>query len=318
MRVLLLRRSARGGLAAWADDLSFRLPVQGIGATLEDATWIPRETGPATDREVTRRLKEIGDGYDLIHAFGYRAAWACAAAFGDDYLWAYSAYEAPPASPPLVAKLNLAGLGFCACALTRNQLSGQGVHSLDLIYPGVGDDAGVRLGRAETRRLLEVDEEAFVIGSFSDDGLVEAFTTLAADTNPPVLLLGGASSSVHEGVRQVGWFPRPRDLMGACDLWIGPDRNKGYVRNVVEAMREGVPVLIRENLRELIEEEVSGFVFLDDEALPKRIEEIRGMQLTRQTVGAAGRVRAIERYDVDERAADIAHRYRDLIAEIDL
>jgi glycosyltransferase involved in cell wall biosynthesis len=293
--------------------LAVQLPGKGIGSTIEDAVWMPRETGPGVDREVTKHLKELGEGYDIIHAFGYRTAWACAEAFGDDFVWVYSGYEVPPAAPALVERLNLAAIGFCASAFTRNVLSGQGVHSLDLVYPGVGPDVGVRLGRDETRKLLEIADDEFVIGSFSDEGIMDMWP-LIEDTT---WLLGGTRVVEREDprIRQVGWFQRPRDLMHACDLWIGPESRKGYTRNVAEAMYEGVPVLIRECQREMIEEDVSGFVFLDDHALPGRIAEIREMALTRQTVGTAGRVRAIERFGAEGAADDVAQRYRDVIEE---
>lgn len=316
MRVLLLRRSARGGLASWADDLAARLPQHGFSVILEDATWMPRDTGPATDRDVSKRLRDLGDSFDLIHVFGYRAAWACAEAFHDDYFWMYSAYEMPPQSPSLISRLNQSSLGFCASALTRNALSGQGVQSLDLVYPGVGHGSGPRMGREETRKLMNVPSEAFVVGSFADEGLVDACGSLPEGWGHLVLgTLEGGYESTREDIHRVGWTPRPRDIMEACDLWVGTNRDRGYARHVAEAMYEGVPVLVRESMREMVEEDVSGFVFLDDESLANRIAEIRDMELTRQTVGAAGRIRAVHVFDIDQSASEIAQRYRDLVNE---
>ncbi len=322
MRVMLLRRSARGGLAALTDDLAAWLPQLGFSVIVEDATWIPRETGRAVDRDVSRRLRDMGDAFDLLHAFGYRAAWACAEAFADEFFWLYSAYEAAPQSKLLIDRLNLAGLGICASNYTRNGLSGQGVQSLDQVYPGVGAGAGARLGREETRRLLGIPEDVFLVGSFRDDGLVAMFAempdcwfVLGERDSPRWHATNEEEAGDPANVKRVGWFPRPRDLMEACDLWVAPDRDRGFVRNVAEAMFEGTPVLVRDCAREMIEEDVSGFVYSSDEALPGRILEIRELDLTRQTIGSAGRIRARELFDMELRVADVAQRYRDLVNE---
>ena len=277
---------------------------------------MPRDTGKSIERDVTRHLRDLGDSFDLIHVFGYRAAWACAEAFGDDYFWLYSAYEMPPVNPALIKRLNLASLGFCASAMTRNALSGQGVQSLDLVYPGVGHGSGPRLGREETRDLMGVPRDAFVVGAFADDGLVDACSALPEGWGHLVLAeIEGSQDSDLPNIHRTGWTPRPRDLMEACDLWVGPNRERGYVRNVAEAMYEGVPVLVRESMREMVEEDVSGFVFSGDESLAHRIAEIRDMELTRQTVGAAGRIRAVHVFDIDQSASEVAQRYRDLVQE---
>lgn len=312
MRILLLRRSFRGGVAALVDDLAVRLPHHGYSAIVEDATWIPRETGPLVDREVRRQLKDLADAFDLIHVFGYRAAWACEDTFGDSIVWMYTAYEPPPDSGRLADKLNRAAHGFCSSTVTQSALAQLGVQSLELSYPGVGDAVGVQLGREETREILSVAPDTFLIGAMADDGLVEATRGMGG------VYVALADSSSHgetdeAHVKRLGWYPRPRDLMHACDLWVAPDRRRGYSRNVAEAMWEGRPVLVREGMREMIEEDVSGFIFHDDSVLQERIEEIRNLELMRQTVGAAARIRAHQLFDVDERVADIAQRYRDIV-----
>ncbi len=314
MRVLLLRRSFRGGVAALVDDLALRLPHHGYSAIVEDATWIPRETGPLVDREVRRQLKDLADAFDLIHVFGYRAAWACEDTFGDSIYWVYTAYEPPPVNGKLIQKLNNAALGFCSSTATQSALAQQGVQSLDLSYPGVSDAVGIQLGRDETREILGVAPETFLIGAMSDEGLVEATRNMEG-----VYVALADSSARNESdephVKRLGWYPRPRDLMRACDLWIAPDHRKGYCRNVAEAMWEGRPVLVREGMREMIEEDVAGSIFREDSLLSERIEEIRSLELTRQTVGAAARIRAHQLFDVDERVAEIAQRYRDIVEE---
>lgn len=312
MRVLLLRRAFRGGLAALVDDMALLLPRNGFSAVIEEGTWIPRETGPLVDREVRRQLRDLSDSFDLIHVFGYRAAWACADTFGDSIYWFFTAYEPPPDNQRLAERLKLATHGFSACSATQVGLSQLGVET-ELSYPGVSDATGIQLGREETRAVFELGD-AFTIGAMADEGLSEAVAGLPdvrlilADTN--------AREVVNEGsVRRVGWYPRPRDLMRACDLWVAPDRRKGFVRNVAEAMWEGRPVLVRDTLREMVEEDVSGFVFRDDGGLADRIAEIRGLDLMRQTVGSAAAIRAHDLFNAEQRVTEIAQRYRDLVQE---
>jgi glycosyltransferase involved in cell wall biosynthesis len=63
----------------------------------------------------------------------------------------------------------------------------------------------------------------------------------------------------------------------------------------------------------MVEEDLSGFIFREDASLRARIEEIRELDLMRQTVGNAARIRAHELFDVEQRVAEIAQRYRDIV-----
>jgi len=315
MRVLLLRRQSRGGIALWVDDLAANLASEGISATVVDAVgWIPNETGLFTDRDVTRRLKDMGEGFDIVHGFGFRIAWACAVAYGSREAWLYSAYDAPKnARASLIEKLNDAALGICASTHIRNILAGAGCESLSVSTPGVPFYNGPRLTRAEVRAHHGFSEDQKLVGSFTDEGLKEAL----AGTDIGLIVANPKDEiSVADPLfKNPGWISRPAELMAACDLWVAPDRNRGFVRNVVEAMGEGTPVLVRDCMREMIEEDVSGFVFSADETLGTRIRQLLEMPLTLETVGAAGRVRAHERFDSRESAARIAQLYRDVVSE---
>ena len=315
MRVLLLRRQSRGGLALWADDLASNLSAEGISATVVDAVgWIPNETGLFVDRDVTRRLRDMGEGFDIVHAFGYRAAWACAGAYGDREAWVYSAYDPPKkAHEALIDRLNESAIGICSSTLVRNVLAGAGCHSLSVSTPGVPFYNGPRLTRTEAREKFGYPDDQFLVGSFTDEGLKGALEgtgigLIVANPNDEISLADPL-------IKNPGWIARPAELMAACDLWVAPDRNCGFVRNVVEAMSEGTPVLVRDGMREMIEEDVSGFVFSDDAVLGTRIRQLLEMPLTLETVGAAGRVRAHERFDTHESASRIAQLYRDVVSE---
>ena len=122
MRVLLLKRQTLGGMHTHAADLALALQSQDVEAVvLEAGDWMPNETGPKFDRDVSKRLVQEADGFDIVHAFGYRCAWACSAAFGDRRRWIYTAYDLPKTKHLLlVARLNDAGAGLAvARAVTR-------------------------------------------------------------------------------------------------------------------------------------------------------------------------------------------------------
>ncbi|MEQ1935353.1 MAG: hypothetical protein ABL962_15950, partial [Fimbriimonadaceae bacterium] len=115
MRVLLLRRDPSNELRRWSDDLVSQLGGGGITAyAYECDLWLPRETHPSLNKESAKRLREIGKDYDLVHALGYRCAWACAETFGDAEVWAYSVYDFPKTrNPKLIDRLNMAQFGTC-------------------------------------------------------------------------------------------------------------------------------------------------------------------------------------------------------------
>lgn len=314
MRVLLLRRHHQGGLGAHVDELAARLSHHGVSAIVEDAgTWMPNEAGGKHDRDTTRILKERADGVDLVHAFGPRAAWACAEAFGDREGWLYTLIDPPKTlSTPLVDRLNMAAQGIAGSYLTFSRLHGMGVHRADVISPGLSIEGLQARSKEEARTMLGLERDELIVGSMADEGLVEAF----GQTQEGRLLLVMASGGIdRERIIVKDWMPRPEDAMIAADLWVVPDRDRGYARNAAQAMALGTPVLMRSGFREMVEEDQSGYLFVEDESLPGRIDEILSMPLSREVVGRAGAIRARERFDADAAASRIADLYRDVLSE---
>ncbi|MCC7435939.1 MAG: glycosyltransferase family 4 protein [Methanoregulaceae archaeon] len=315
MRVLLLRRHHQGGLGAHVDELAVRLPHHGASAIVEDAgTWMPNEAGGRYDRDTTRMLRDRAESVDLVHAFGPRAAWACAEAFGDRESWVYTLIDPPKTlAGPMIERLNLAALGLAGSHLTLNRLVGAGVSGVEALYPGIAIEPSPTRTREEARNLLGLAEDELVVGAMSDHGLMAAFER----TETGKLLMVSTTVTPPESKRIIvkDWMPRPEDAILASDLWVVPDRDRGYARNAAKAMALGVPVLLRAGFREMVDEDQSGYLFVEDEALPARIDEILGMPLSREVVGRAGTLRARERFDVDATAARIADLYRDVLTE---
>ena len=82
MTVLFLRRQALGGIATYSSALAAELAKHGVEVRIEDAEkWIPNETGPKPDDKVSPQLMKLAKDVQLVHAFGYRSAWASGAAF---------------------------------------------------------------------------------------------------------------------------------------------------------------------------------------------------------------------------------------------
>lgn len=315
MRVLLLRRHHQGGLGTHVDELAVRLPNHGVSAIVEDAgTWMPNEAGGRYDRETTRILRDRAESVDLVHAFGPRAAWACAEAFGEREAWMYTLIDPPKTLNAAMAdRLNWAALGFAGSHLTLNRLAGSGVTGVEPLYPGIALEPAPTRTREEARNLLGLEQDELVVGAMSDDGLIAAFE----NTESGRLLMVSTQVSQPENSRVIvkDWMPRPEDAMLASDLWVVPDRDRGYARNAAQAMALGIPVLLRAGFREMVEEDQSGYLFVEDESLAGRIDEILGMPLSREVVGRAGALRARERFDVDTTAARIADLYRDVLSE---
>lgn len=313
MRVLLLRRQHQGGIGAHVDELAARLSHHGVSAIVEDAgTWIPNEAGGKFDRDTTRMLRDRAQGVDLVHAFGPRVAWACAEAFGDREGWVYTLIDPPKSlTQPLADRLNLASRGIVAAKLTSEVLHGMGINT-EIVPPGVAFESLQTRSREEARNLLGLERDELVVGAMADEGLLDAFPKTKQGR---LLLLTPQGGIDRERIIVKDWMPRPEDAMLAADLWVVPDRYRGYARNAAMAMALGTPTLMRIGFREMVDEDQSGFLFVDDESLVERIDELLDMPLTLEVVGRAGAIRARERFDADATAARIADIYRDVLSE---
>ncbi len=139
MRVLFIRRQKVGGIATYSDALARELENHGIEVVIDDAEdWIPNETGFATDRRVTKLVKKAAQGFDLVHAWGYRPAWACSEAFYLRSPWIFTAYDIPKTTnSQLIDRLNAARTGLCVTRAVKLKLEAADTINLELVPPGL-------------------------------------------------------------------------------------------------------------------------------------------------------------------------------------
>ncbi len=336
MKVLLLHRQNLGGLATLVADLKRELPKHDIEIEVENASeWMPSETGGKADKAVTAKLRERSAAFDLVHAFGYRPAWACSEAFGHREAWVYTAYDIPKTTHRLlISHLNDAQQGLCASRAVFRALDESIAIDLTTVIPGVRVPPEDRPSKSDARRAFGLPETGKVIGGLGRllpergfDALVAAMGIVWSGSPEAVLALGGegpertfleasARQSVKpDQIRFVGKVDDPFAFLPALDLFVVPSRRAGFSMAGLEAMAAGIPTTLRSTggLIELVDPDISGFVFRSDEELPSHIVELLDLPLTLQTVGNAGRVRASETFALEPYVENIVEIYRSTV-----
>lgn len=339
MKVLLLHRQPFGGLANYVTSLAGGLAKHDVKATVLDATrLIPNETGAKPDKTVSAWLKDTASGFDLVHAFGYRPAWACAEAFGYDEAWVYTAFDMPKTTHSmLIDRLNRSQAGICASNAILRELDKALALDLSVVYPGVETERDAAPTRDEAREALGLPKEALMVGAMGrweiESGfrsLIDSMCQVTAEHGTAHLAIAGAG--VEEGelrhraeglpepecVHFMGTLGDPRTFLAALDLLVVPCTRGGASMAAIEAMAESVPVLLRNvgGLSELILEDVSGYLFDSDEQLGTRIAEMLSMPLTLESTGRAGRLRVMERFTLEQSARSVVELYQSVTQDL--
>lgn len=326
LRVLFLRRQRVGGIATYTEVLRHRLEMEGVDVVIDDATgWIPNETGFRVDRKVSRALRDAVRGFDLVHAFGYRAAWACSEAFYVKQPWLYTAYDMPKTTmAALVDRLNAARRGICSSTAVKRELDGGDTLHLEVITPGVYVPDETRTTE-EARLALGLDADERVVLGFGRlvpergfDALRNAAAELVRDTDKVSVVIVGegpeASRLGGEGCRVVtGEFDKWLWLQ-AAEIVVVPSRRAGFSMVAAEAMMLGKPVLVRRTggLADMGIENVSLEVFDEDDDLLFVLLELLNSPIHLDSVGEAGRYRAEDRFDLGKCVNKHVNLYRDL------
>lgn len=309
MRILFLRRDPSPELRRWSDELATAVSRLGYQARIVDADdWMPRETDPALNKETTKNLKDLADGFDIVHAFGFRTSWACSELFGDREVWLYTAYDLPKTTnSKLIDRLNMAQTGLCSSRAVMNVLEDAGAVNLEIFHPGVNPDLETLRERSDVREELGVPEGVFLVGT-EDVDILES----VRDRDMAMVIYGWERDETWPpnamGVRS---RTRPREIIGACDLWLSAGRGLGFSLPALDAMAMSVPVLARHEggLIDIVSEDVTGQFFFDNEFLPDTLSVLADMDITREAYGLAARVRLQEMFSIQRCAQRLGDIY---------
>jgi glycosyltransferase involved in cell wall biosynthesis len=168
--------------------------------------------------------------------------------------------------------------------------------------------------RRQLRAALDTPEDATVIMMtgrlVAEKGYPELFAAMAGQD--AILWAAGErlasdhaaavrADALPANVRLLGHRRDIADLLRAADIFTLPSHREGMPRSIIEAMMVGLPV-IATNIRGSREEVVAGETGLlvpvaDKQALADAIGQLASDPARRHTLGAAGRRRALERYD---------------------
>jgi glycosyltransferase involved in cell wall biosynthesis len=195
------------------------------------------------------------------------------------------------------------------------------------------DDAG----RHETRRVLGIPEEAFVVGWFGrmtgvkrTPDVVRAFRGLVDEgVDGRLLLVGdgperaGLERLAHElGVMRRCLFLGYQEEVGryydAVDALVLPSGNEGTPVSVIESLAAARPVVATRvgGTPDVVRDGLDGFLVElgDVGSLAGRLTELATDPVRRAQMGAVGQRHVRERYAVGRLVADTEQLYRSLLA----
>ncbi len=323
MRVLLLRRQRFGGVTTLTDLLAEALDREDIEAVVDDADWIPDETGPKTDRKVGKVVRAACRGFDLVHAFGFRAAWACSAALTGGRPWIYTAHDMPrTVHPLLIESLNAARAGVCSSEACMAALADANAKRLSVVRPGVPLHRR-RMDREENRAMLGVQPDEFLLvaaGRFVPEHalgpLVQAVGALPAHVRLIISGKGPEEAALRDAAGpRVEITTEPfaqQGALAAADLAVVPSVMAGFSLSAVEAMYQGVPALMRRTggLPEIAVDQETGYLFETDEEMLDMLGHLCHKPEEVHAVGEAARERVLARFDLARTAKEYADIYR--------
>ncbi|HXH62497.1 MAG TPA: glycosyltransferase family 4 protein [Fimbriimonadaceae bacterium] len=323
VRVLLLRRQTFGGIATYTRLLVDALDRVGIEAVVDDAEeWIPNKTGPAVDRQVSKAVRAAAQGFDLVHAFGYRTAWACSAAFRSSEPWVYTAHDMPKTVHSLlIERLNEARAGVCSSSGPHNMLSSAGAKRLKVIKPGLPSNRRV-LDRDESRAMLAIPEDRFQLvtaGRFCVEHSLQTVAHVAECLPYEVRLTITGRGELEDEVmalssEKVTVTTEPfaqQALIAAADLLVVPSVNAGFTFSALEAMYQGVAPVLRRigGHPDLAEDHQTGFFYDTDEELLDVLGHLCYKREECREVGRAARHRALAEFDIARTAEELKKVY---------
>jgi glycosyltransferase involved in cell wall biosynthesis len=191
--------------------------------------------------------------------------------------------------------------------------------------------------RAETRRVMGVPEDRFVVGWIGrmtgvkrTDVVLKGFRALRDDGVDAVLCMVGDGpdrAAVEELAGELGivrdcLFAGYQQDVGpffaAFDVFVLPSGNEGTPVTAIEALASGCPVVATRvgGVPDVVDDGVDGFLVAPAAVgeLAARLAELARDPELRARMGAAGRERMQTRYAVDRLVDDVDRLYRELLA----
>ncbi len=310
MKFLFLKRQSIGGISAWAHHLAQELRGRGHTVDIEDAEpWMMPETQPHLQKPVTERVRSLGANADLVVAWGYRCAWACAEAFRHKRPWIYMAYDLPKTlHPELIAHLTDSRMGICVSQAVVRVLDEALAGHLAVAYPGIAVPQPI--DRAAEKMRWKFDPERPVVGALGrltperglfslldDETVTDAVLARLPDTQFAVALLDSGYNR-NERVRLALRLENPLAFIGMLDLLVVPSRSAGWSMAAMEAMSLGTPVLMRNvgGLSEMAEDRYSALYFGSEENLGNEIANALQMPANLDSIAATAAAKIAERH----------------------
>ncbi len=288
--------------------------------------WMRKETRGKIDREVSKKLFAAAKGFDLVHAFGYRAAWACSAAFGHSFPWVYTAHELNKTRhAQFVESLNAARGGGASSEVGRHALEVIGVKNVGTIVPGFPANRRV-LDRSECRAMLGIAADEFLLvgaGAFCEEhSLLSAIHVTTALPHHVRLMIcgqGEQESLLRTAISEratVSTEPfAQQTAIAAADLVIVPSVTSGFSFTAAESMLQGTAVALRRvgGLAGMAIDHQTGFFFDSDEELLDLLNHLCFKREFVREVGRAARQRALLEYDLARTASETLSLYKEAL-----
>lgn len=192
-------------------------------------------------------------------------------------------------------------------------------------------------GRAETRRLMGIPDERFIVGWIgrmtgikrTDDVLLALRKLRERGVDASLCMVGDGPERDHveRKARELGivrhtlFLGYQEDVaqyFAAFDAMVLPSANEGTPVTAIEALAAGRPVVATRvgGVPDVVRDGEDGFLVepADVDALADRLTTLAHDPKLRERMGAAGRARVLPRYAVDRLIDDMDRLYRELLA----
>jgi glycosyltransferase involved in cell wall biosynthesis len=310
MRILILTRAPRRGLATWTEEVRKGCEHLGHAVTVRECSeWMPQPTGKSVDKAVSKELKKYVIGYDLVIASGYRTAWACGEGLRSKTPWVGLMYrELPTTNRELIDRLLPAKRLWASSRTLTHDMDAHFLTNASTLIPFRSPLTGPAQDAA--RKSLGWPEDAAIVlcAPSSQPGpgyqeLVDAIPR-AEERIGPILLK-----------RYDPNFVNLETQLKAATLVVVPTYSSSFSMFAVEAMSLGAPVLISQGSNPdtaIIDPFISGATFENHDRLGDEVASCLQMPITLDSFGLAGRTRYETMFSLEPGYARLKEALRDL------